>query len=81
MTKYLLVYFFYFASQSCSTIQHFKHKEEVIQKALEYILKGDEASLDKLLLARDRHNTNFGIMSVRDLQVSPGMTQTWHSSI
>ena len=69
MTKYLLVFIsFYFALPKLFRYPTILNtKEEVIQKALEYILKGDEVLFDKLL--RETNTIQiFGIMSVRGLK-------------
>lgn len=75
MTKYLLVLFLLFCTPKAAPLSNtLNTKEEVIQKALEYILKGDEASLDKLLLTRDEHNTNFWNHVGERFTSDPGMT-------
>lgn len=48
-------------------------KEEVIEKAFEFIAKGDEVSLDKLLLTREEHNANFWNHVGERFTSDPGM--------
>ncbi|MBP7282811.1 MAG: hypothetical protein KBA66_14610 [Leptospiraceae bacterium] len=51
----------------------FTSKEEVLQKAFEFVSKGDEVSLNKLLLTREEHNTNFWNHVGERFTSDPGM--------
>lgn len=74
MIKYSVLILLLFCSPSAPPLSNtLNTKQEVIQKALEFILKGDEASLDKLLLTREEHNTNFWNHVGERFTSDPGM--------
>lgn len=57
---FLLILFLYSCAPKATPLSNtFDSKDAVILKGFEFLSKGDEASLDKLLLTRDEHNTNF----------------------
>ncbi len=74
MIKIILVFFLFYCSPKVPPLTNtYNSKEEVIQKAFEYISKGDEVSLDKLLLTREEHNTNFWNHVGERFTSDPGM--------
>ena len=75
MIKYIVLFFLLFCTPKAPPLSNtLNTKEEVIQKAFEFISKGDEASLDKLLLTREEHNTNFWNHVGERFTKDPGMT-------
>jgi hypothetical protein len=75
MIKYMLLILILYCSPKALPLSNtYSSKEEVIQKAFEFISKGDEVSLDKLLLTREEHNTNFWNFVGERFTSDPGMT-------
>ncbi len=76
MIKYTVVFLFLFycTPKALPLSNTLNSKEEVIQKAFEFFSKGDEVSLDKLLLTREEHNTNFWNHVGERFTSDPGMT-------
>jgi hypothetical protein len=52
----------------------YNSKEEVIQKAFDFISSGDMKSLDRMILTREEHNENFWNHVGERFTKDPGMT-------
>lgn len=75
MIKYIIVIFLFYCMPKALPLSNtLNSKEEIIQKAFEFFSKGDEVSLDKLLLTREEHNTNFWNHVGERFTSDPGMT-------